>query len=62
MLIWIGGWALIIPVWATIPVGVIMLGLSVGGANYFLEKSTEHDNDIDYLRNKKLEDLLNEKV
>lgn len=62
LVIWIGGWILTgciseiysIPIW----LGVIMIALSVGAANLFLMKTTEHDDDIDIIRDRKLKEIL----
>ncbi len=58
LLIWIGGWTLCVIFLDVSGWFALMIPLSVGLANLFLEKSTQHDNDIDVLRDRKLKEIL----
>jgi len=61
-IIWISGWLLCyylidvlnLSLWF----GLLIPG-SVGLANFYLECVTKHDDDIDYIRDKKIDQILN---
>lgn len=61
-LIWISGWIfcyyLLDVLHLSLWFGLLIPG-SVGLANLYLERVTKHDGDIDYIRDKKINKILN---
>lgn len=61
-LIWISGWILCYYLLDVLHLSLwfgLLIPGSVGLANLYLERVTKHDEDIDYIRDKKINKILN---